>query len=53
MSVTSCADLEWLEVATIEIQGPTQEEACLKKWSNVFQLISTLFCEVKRGFVDP
>jgi hypothetical protein len=27
------------------------EEACLKK-GEIFQLISTLFCEVKRSFVD-
>jgi hypothetical protein len=27
------------------------EEACLKK-GKFFQLISTLFCEVKRGFKD-
>jgi hypothetical protein len=24
-----------------------------EKRDNFFQLISTLFCEVKRGFVDP
>jgi hypothetical protein len=35
----------------IEILGATLEEACLKK-GDFFQLISTLFCEVKRGFVD-
>jgi hypothetical protein len=27
--------------------------ACLKRRENCFQLISTLICEVKRGFVDP
>jgi hypothetical protein len=38
---------------TIEILGAMQEEACLKKREKFIQLISTLFCEVKRGFVDP
>jgi hypothetical protein len=28
------------------------EEACLKIKEIFFQLISTLFCEVKKGFVD-
>jgi hypothetical protein len=37
----------------IEILGATLDEACLKKGENFFQLISTLFCEVIRGFVDP
>jgi hypothetical protein len=36
----------------IEILGATQEEACLKKGEIFFELISTLFCEVKRGCVD-
>jgi hypothetical protein len=39
--------------STIEILAATLEEACLKKKGECFfQLISTLFCEVKRGFVD-
>jgi hypothetical protein len=29
------------------------EEACFEKNYKYFQLISTLRCEVKRGFVDP
>jgi hypothetical protein len=28
------------------------EDACGKNRANFFQLVSTLFCEVKRGFVD-
>jgi hypothetical protein len=40
-----------MPVLTIEILGAMLEEACLKKRS-FFQLISALFCEVKRGFVD-
>jgi hypothetical protein len=28
------------------------ECACWRKWANFFQLVSTLFCEVKRGFVN-
>jgi hypothetical protein len=36
---------------SIEILGATQETACLKKGRTFFQLISTLFCEVKTGFV--
>jgi hypothetical protein len=39
-------------VKNIEILGAMLEEACLKKGRTFFQLISTLFCEVKRGFVD-
>jgi hypothetical protein len=39
------------KITPIEILGATLEEACLKK-VEFFQLISTLFCEVKRGFVD-
>jgi hypothetical protein len=34
---------------TIEILGATLEEACFEKGD--FQLISTLFFELKRGFV--
>jgi hypothetical protein len=38
---------------TIEILRATlEEEARLKKRDNFFLLISTLFCEVKRGFID-
>jgi hypothetical protein len=36
----------------IEILAATLEEACLKKGRNFFQLISIVFCEGKRGFVD-
>jgi hypothetical protein len=28
------------------------EDACWNKQANFFKLVSTLFCEVKRGFVD-
>jgi hypothetical protein len=38
-------------VFPIEILGAMLEEASLKK-GRIFLLISTLFCEVKRGFVD-
>jgi hypothetical protein len=37
----------------IEILGAMIEEACLKKGEKKFQLISTLFCKEKRGFVGP
>jgi hypothetical protein len=40
------------DVKTLEILGATLEEASLKK-GEFFQPISTLFCEVKRGFVHP
>jgi hypothetical protein len=39
-------------IDTIEILGASLGEACLKK-GIFFHLISTIFCEVKRGFVDP
>jgi hypothetical protein len=29
------------------------EHACRKKRANFFQPVSTLFCEVKRSFVEP
>jgi hypothetical protein len=38
-------------VITIDILEATIEEACLKK-GRIFSAVSTLFCEVKRGFVD-
>jgi hypothetical protein len=38
-------------IDTIEILGAMLEVACLKTVRNFFQLIFTLFCEVKRGFV--
>jgi hypothetical protein len=34
-----------------EILRATLEEACLEK-GEFFQPLSTLFCEMKRGFVD-
>jgi hypothetical protein len=37
---------------SIEIVGATLEEACRKR-EKFFQLISTLFCAFKRGFVEP
>jgi hypothetical protein len=43
----------FLSKLIIEILGAQLEEACLKKGKKNFQLISTLFCEVKRGFAGP
>jgi hypothetical protein len=40
-----------LLTTTIEILGATLEEAFLKK-GEFFQVISNLFCEVKRGLLD-
>jgi hypothetical protein len=39
-------------LVAIEILGAMSEGACLKTEIN-FQLSSTLFCEGKRGLVDP
>jgi hypothetical protein len=39
-------------VNRIETLRATLEEACWKKGRIFFQLVSTLFCEVERGFVD-
>jgi hypothetical protein len=36
-----------------EILGAILVEAMSEKREKFFHLISTLFCEVKRGFVDP
>jgi hypothetical protein len=51
MNETVCKTTTLLPVGTIEILE-TLEEACYKGRENLFQLVSTLFCEVKRGFVD-
>jgi hypothetical protein len=41
-----------LEVGTMEISGATYaRRSMFEKRENFFQLISTLFCEVKRGLV--
>jgi hypothetical protein len=40
------------QVSAIEILGATLEEACLKKRDTFFQLISIVFCDGMRGFVD-
>jgi hypothetical protein len=39
--------------ATIEIVGTMLEKACLKTRETFFPRICTLFCEAKRGSVDP
>jgi hypothetical protein len=36
-----------------EIVGATLEEACRKNGANFSQLIFSLFCVAKRGFVEP
>jgi hypothetical protein len=46
-SLSLCRRLE-ARAITIEVLGATLEETCLKK-GDIFQLISTPFCEVKRG----
>jgi hypothetical protein len=39
-------------VSAIEVVGATYVPSMLKKGTNFFQLISTLFSVVKRGFVE-
>jgi hypothetical protein len=36
-----------------DIAQPPISNSLGKNWQIFFQLVSTLFCEVKKGFVDP